>query len=123
MRIGRPADEVWALAGDPSRVAEWFPWIESCRVDGLERVVTLSSGLEVTERIVTLDPIQRRFQYEMKHPLCRSHLGTLDVIELGEGESLVVYGTEAQPATIALAIAGATDAALERLAAILEGND
>jgi hypothetical protein len=89
-------------------------------LDGLERVVTLTSGQEVAERVVTIDPLQRRFQYEMKSPLCRSHLGTLDVIELDDDECLVVYSTEAEPAAMALTIGGATGVALERLASILE---
>jgi hypothetical protein len=122
VRIARPAEEVWALVGDPARVAEWFPGIESCRVEGLQRVVTLSSGQEVTETIVTIDPLQRRFQYQMKSPLCRSHLGTLDVIGLGEHDCLVIYSTDADPATMALAIGGASGAALEHLATMLEGG-
>ena len=28
VRIARPPDEVWALVGDPARIAEWFPgWL------------------------------------------------------------------------------------------------
>src|SRR5580700_682626 len=82
IQIRRSAGVVWELAGDPARIHEWFPGIASSSVEGDERVVTLGSGQAVTEKIITLDPLQRRFQYVMNFPLCREHLGTLDVIEL-----------------------------------------
>ena len=45
IRIDRPADTVWALAGDPTRLHEWFPGIASCQVDGNIRTIVLDSGL------------------------------------------------------------------------------
>ena len=30
IRIARPADDVWALVGDPARLHEWFPGIVAC---------------------------------------------------------------------------------------------
>jgi hypothetical protein len=122
VRIRRPAEEVWELAGDPARVHEWFPGITSCSVQGDERMITTAGGQEINERILTLDPLQRRFQHETNWPLCRQHLGTLDVLELDEGSCLVVYGTDAEPATMALVIAGATGAALGRLRNLIEGG-
>ncbi len=121
VRIGRPAAEVWSLVGDPARVQEWFPGIESSRIEGDERVVTTAGGQTIRETIVTLDPLQRRFQYVLNLPLVRSHLATLDVIATGADECLVVYGTDAEPATLALTLSGATGAALDNLRAILEG--
>jgi uncharacterized protein YndB with AHSA1/START domain len=122
VHIHRPADEVWELVGDPSRVHEWFPGIVSCSVDGDERVITTGSGQTIAERVLTLDPLQRRFQYAMDSPMCRMHLGTVDVLELEERRCLVVYGTDADPATMALAIGGAAGAALEQLRELLEGG-
>jgi hypothetical protein len=120
VHIRRPANEVWELVGDPSRIHEWFPGIVSSSVDGDERVITTASGQTITERVLTLDPLQRRFQYAMESHLCRTHLGTVDVLELGERRCLVVYGTDADPATMALAIAGWAGAALEHLRELLE---
>jgi hypothetical protein len=120
VRISRPASRVWELVGDPARVQEWFPTIESSAVDGLHRMITLASGQVIDEDIVTLDPLQRRFQYEMHAPLCRTHLGTLDVVAIDDESCLVIYGTDAEPATMALTISGAVGAALEKLRAILE---
>ena len=121
VRIARPAEEVWALVGNPRRIAEWFPGIESATVEGASRTIVTSAGLSMPEVIVTNDPLQRRFQYRLQTPVIREHLSTLDVFDLGDGTSLVSYGADSDPATMALVIAGAAGAALQHLRSILEG--
>ena len=49
VRIDVAADVVWDLVGDPARLAEWFPGIESATVDGTTRVVVTGSGLPMPE--------------------------------------------------------------------------
>jgi len=122
VRIAVPASEVWALAGDPARLHEWFPGVVSCTVDGTTRQVTTASGISLPEQIVTDDPLQRRFQYRITAPIVREHLSTLDVIDLGNGTSLVVYAVDADPATMALILGGAAGNALEHLRALLEAK-
>lgn len=120
VRIDAPADEVWAMLGDPAAIPKWFPGIVDATVDGKTRVITTASGLPIPEEIVTLDPLLRRFQYRVQLPVVRSHLGTIDVFDLGDGTSLVSYGTDAEPDTFALVIGGATGPALEQLKRLLE---
>ncbi len=122
VRISRPPDEVWTLAGDPARIHEWFPGISSCTVDGDQRVVTTGSGLSFPEQILTVDRLQRRFQYRITAPFVAEHLGTVDVLDPGDGTALVVYSTDADPAVMALVVGGAAGSALERLRDILEGE-
>lgn len=121
VRIGCPPDQVWALVGDPARIQEWFPGIESSTVDGATRVIVTGSGIPMPEEIVTNDSIQRRFQYRITAPVVREHLSTIDVLDLGDGTSLVVYSADADPATMALVIAGAAGNALEHLRSLMEG--
>ena len=123
VRIARPPDEVWAIVGYPARIAEWFPGIDSATVDGDTRTIVTGSGLPMPERIVTCDPLQRRFQYRITTPMFREHLSTLDVLDLEDGTSLVVYAADADPSTMALVIAGAAGNALEHLRTIVEGTD
>ena len=124
VRIRRPAADVWALAGDAARLHEWFPGIASCTVDGTSRVVTTGTGLPLSEEILVDDPVQRRFQYRITAPIFRHHRGTIDVIDLRDGTSLVVYSTEADPRAMALTIGGGTAGALDELRRILEvGGD
>lgn len=122
MIIDRSADEVWGLVGDPTRIPEWFPGIVSCEVSGDERTIVTAGGTPIPERILTLDPLQRRFQYQIEAPICRFHLGTIDVVELGEGRCLVLYATDAEPATVALTIGGGTAAALRNLGDLFGGG-
>jgi hypothetical protein len=121
VRIACPPDDVWAIIGDPARIQEWFPGIESSTVDGTTRVIVTGSGLPMPEEIVTNDPLQRRFQYRITAPMVREHLSTLDVLDLGDGTSLVVYSADANPSTMALVIAGAAGNALEHLRTMMEG--
>jgi uncharacterized membrane protein len=119
VRIGRPADDIWALVGDPTRLDEWFPGIDSCTVDGDQRVIVTGSGLPMPEQLLTIDATQRRFQYRITSPLFKEHLGTIDVHDLEDGTSLVVYSTDANPAALALVIGGACRAALGHLAELM----
>ena len=122
LRIDRPPDEVWEIVGAPERLGEWFPGIEARMESPGERVVTTRSGLSFNESLLTVDRLQRRFQYRITNPFFREHLGTVDVIALDDGASLVVYGVDADPALMALVIGGAARAALERLRTKLEGR-
>lgn len=115
IRIDRPAADVWALAGDPTRIHEWFPGIVDCTVEGNVRVITSGTGMPMPEEILVNDHVQRRFQYRITAPLFAYHRGTIDVIDLGDETSLVVYSTDADPRTMALVISGGAAGALDEL--------
>lgn len=119
-RVRASADTVWELAGDPSRLQEWFPGVVDCQVDGDRRTITLASGLSLPEQILVHDHVQRRFQYSITAPLFRFHRGTLDVIDLGDDTCLVTYAADADPRTMALVIAGAAATGLDELARLTE---
>ena len=120
--IDSPADEVWALVGDPARLHEWFP-ITSCEVVGNKRWINLASGLRFEEDIITLDHDLRRFQYSIVNNLIvKSHLGTVDVIPDGPNRCMVMYGTDIDPEPMGLIIIGAAGAGLEKLKEIFAAN-
>lgn len=121
VHIKRAPNEVWAVVGDPTRIPEWFPGITAATVDGTTRVITTGSGIPIPEEILTQDAVQRRFQYRITGPMVKEHLSTLDVLDLGDGTSLVVYAADADPSTMALIIAGAAGNALQNLRTMLEG--
>ncbi len=118
--IAADADAAWRLLGDSARLAEWFPGVLACTIEGTTRTVTLASGLRLPEELITVDPIQRRLQYAVRLPVIRSHLSTLDVLDLDDGRCCCVYGADADPAVMALVIAGAAAEGLDRARAILE---
>ena len=116
------ADEAWAVVGQPETLHEWFPGIVDCTVEGDQRTITLRTGLSLDETILTNDPLQRRFQYRISGGLFREHLGSIDVIPLGERRCLVTYASDADPATMATVLGGATGGALVELRGRLEGG-
>ena len=122
VRINCPADDVWAIVGDPARVAEWFTGIERADISGNTRVVTTGSGLPMPEEIVTNDAILRRFQYRITVPVFVDHLSTIDVFDLAPDRCLVSYSCDADPAAMALIIGGAAGNALLTLRDLLEGS-
>lgn len=121
VRISAGADEVWAVVGAAERLAEWFPGIAHCSVEGDLRTVTTGSGLTLPERILTCDSIERRFQYRITAPLFAEHTSTIDVLDLGDGSCLAVYSVDAEPSVMALVIGGAGGNALANLKRLVEG--
>lgn len=118
-RIPADPEAVWAVVGAPERLAEWFPGVRSCEVEGAERIVELASGVHLVEEIVECDPRVRRLRYRITSggPIS-DHEATVDVIDEGNG-SLVVYTQRAEPPAMALVIGGACEEALDRLAAVV----
>ena len=114
------------MLGDPGSIHQWFPGIETCELgeddEGQFRTVTLGSGMQLVERIVTNDPLAHRFQYRISGGFFKEHLGTIDAIDLGDGTSLLVYGTDAKPDVMALVLGGASGAALEGLRDLIEAT-
>src|SRR5262245_13474625 len=122
IRIARPACDVWAMIGDPRRLAEWYPGITSCTVNGDCRLVVTGSGAPMPQQLLTVDPLQRRFQYRVAAPAFREHLATIDVYPLGDGTCLVAYAVDADPATMALVLGGSAGNALRNLRGLMEGE-
>jgi hypothetical protein len=119
-RISAPADVVWHVIAQPESIVNWFPGVVSCKVEGSMRTITLASGIVMPEEILTIDALQRRFAYHITAPLYRFHLGTIDVIELAERESLCVYSTTAEPDALALIVAGGSLGALAEIQRLAE---
>jgi hypothetical protein len=110
-------DALWRVISDAPRIADWFPAISASDGSAARRTVILGSGERLEELIVTNDSSLRRFQYSIAGgdlPVER-HLGTIDVIQLAPSQSLLVYGTEIEPAPLAEALGPAIEAAVDGL--------
>ena len=120
MHVRCSPEVAWGLVGDPSRLHEWFP-MESCRVEGDKRWVTLPSQLVLEEDIVLHDHDLLRLQHKIVNNfLITDHLSTLDVVDDGHGHCIIIYSTEVKPDVFALVIGGAAGEALENARRILE---
>ena len=60
--INRPADAVWAVVGDFGGIGAWMPGIESCDLDGDDRVLKMM-GMEIIERLERRDDEARELIY------------------------------------------------------------
>ena len=121
-RIARPADEVWKVVSDVAGIAAWFPGIEEATVVNGVRTCTIAGGITLVEDVVTVDDELRRFQYRITDGMpVESHLGTVDVIEDGDG-SFVVYSTEVTPDSLAGLMGPAVEGGVQGLKALLESK-
>ena len=126
--IDRPVDVVWQqIGGDPTALGGWFPGVVSVRLDEAAerptRIIETRRGFPIPEEIVLNDSTIRRFQYRITAPMFRHHLATVDVIAVDDHRSMIVYGTDAEPAVFALVIGGATGVAIDELKRQLESTD
>lgn len=122
--LDHPAEEVWTVVRDIGAICEWFPAMTGSRTVPGGRVVILSDGSMLEEEIVTLDDDLRRLQYRIRGgdlPV-KAHLGTVDVIELAQSRSLLVYGTDLEPAELAAAFDSAITEAVRGLGSFLAGR-
>lgn len=121
-RIARPADEVWKVVSDVSGISAWFPGIEEATAGDGTRSCTLAGGMVLEEDIVNVDDSLRRFQYRITSGMpVDHHLGTVDVLEDGDG-SLVVYSTEITPDSLADLMGPAIEGGVQGLKSQVEGN-
>ena len=114
-RVPVAPDVIWGIVGDAASIHRWFPGVRDCTVVGDVRTLHMANGMDMPEKILTVDPILRRFQYTITSPLYRMHLGTIDVIELGPQDSLIVYSTVSDPDVLALVVGGGTYFALDEI--------
>lgn len=114
-RINATVQTVWEIVQHPASIAEWFPGIVSCTVDGPHRVITTATGMDIAEEILTIDPVVHRFAYRITSAPFQFHLGTIDVIEITAHDSLCVYSTTAEPDVFALLVSGGTAGALDEI--------
>ncbi len=62
--IDKGADDVWAVVGDFGGIGGWMPGIESCRVEGDDRILD-TMGMTITEQLVSKDDAGRSLTYSI----------------------------------------------------------
>ena len=85
INIKKSPDEVWAVVGNFGGLADWLPGVESCRLEGDDRVLAMM-GMEITERLVSKDDAARQIVYGIVAgaPVER-HQATITVHPDGDG--------------------------------------
>ncbi len=87
--VGASPDEVWAKVGDFGGIKEYFPGIESCRLEGEDRVIGLF-GMEIRERLLARDDDSRTLTYSVVDGVpIDSHTATISVEPEGDGSHII----------------------------------
>jgi Polyketide cyclase / dehydrase and lipid transport len=119
--ISAAPDAVWALAGDFGGLDGWMPGVDSCRLEGDIRVLSVL-GMEISEKLVRRDDAERILEYSIiESPLAAEHhLGRVQVHDEGAG-SRVTWYVEVTPDQLTDLLLGTYQQALDTLKSHLEG--
>jgi mxaD protein len=89
-------DEVWKKVGDFGGIGDFFPGIDSFRLEGDDRVIGMF-GMEIRERLVSRDDATRTICYSVVDGVpIESHKATITVEPDGEG-SKVTWAYDVTP--------------------------
>jgi len=90
-------DAVWAKVGDFGGLREFFPGIESFRLEGEDRIIGMF-GMEIRERLLSRDEAARTISYSVVGgvPIER-HVATITVAPEGD-VSKVTWAYDVEPA-------------------------
>ena len=119
--IERPADDLWKVVRNFGGLAEWMPGIDSCRVEGDDRILEMM-GMELTETLLRLDDDARTLAYGItKSPMpIEHHEATIVVTQVDDRSSHVTYTVDVAPDSMTDVMSNAYAGALQSLKSRLE---
>jgi len=119
IELSTAPEQVFAVVGDFGSI-DWFPGIESCVVDGDDRILKMP-GLEITERLESRDEEARTITYRIVAGLpVVNHRATISVSSSGSG-SHVTWEVEIEPEDMRGLFQSTYQQALDALKARLDG--
>jgi carbon monoxide dehydrogenase subunit G len=118
--VSVPPEEAWSVAGSFDGIAEWFPGIESFRIEGDDRVIGMF-GMEIREHLIARDDAARVLEYSVVDgvPL-EAHRAKISVAPDGDG-SVVTWWYDVEPDEMAPIFGDTYQKALDAVAARLAG--
>jgi carbon monoxide dehydrogenase subunit G len=114
VKIDAAPDAVWQKVGDFGHLDEFFPGIESFRLEGDDRIIGMF-GMEIRERLLGKDDAARTITYSVVDgvPIDR-HTATISVEE-EDGGSRVIWAYDVSPDEMAPIFGDTYKAALAQL--------
>lgn len=97
-KLNVPAERVWHAIRCIGRLDIWFPFIDTCRVEGngpgaLRFMTIANNGGEIQDTIEKIDDIQRRLVY--RRPVSpfpvTDYTGTVEVFTSYDGFGIIVW--------------------------------
>jgi len=118
--IAGSPEAVWALAGDFGGVADWMPGMDSCRIEGENRILE-TMGMTITEKLVSRDDATMAITYSIVDGVpVESHEATITVTASDAG-SHVSWVVDAAPDEMADLMGTIYQQSLETLKSVVEG--
>ena len=97
--VGAAPEEVWKRVGDFAGIEDFFPGIDSFRMEGEDRIIGMF-GMEIRERLLSRDDATRTISYSVVDGVpIDSHQATITVEPHGEGSKAVSYTHLTLPTT------------------------
>jgi mxaD protein len=94
--VAAAPDEVWKKVGDFGGIADFFPGIDSFKLEGDDRVIGMF-GMEIRERLLARDEEARVLTYSVVEGVpVDSHTATISVEPEGDG-SKVIWAYDVTP--------------------------
>ena len=94
--VNASPDAVWEKIGDFGGIAGYFPGIESCTLEGDDRVLGLM-GMSIRERLTARDDATRTLTYSVIEGVpIESHTATITIEPEGDG-SKVTWSYDVTP--------------------------
>lgn len=98
IEIAASPEDVWALAGDPARIADWLPAIDTSCLEGDRRSCTLVDGGQIEERILEHSDAERRYRYEiLEGPMPVSAYNSSFEVRDHDGHAQVIWTADFEP--------------------------
>ncbi len=112
--VAAAPDEVWEKVGDFAGLKEFFPGIDTFRIEGDDRIIGMF-GMEIRERLLAKDDENRVITYSVVEGVpVDSHTATISVEPDGDG-SKVIWAYDVLPDEMAPVFGDTYKAALASL--------
>jgi len=114
-------DVIWSLVGQFGGIEDWLPDIDSCDVDGDQRVVH-TVGMTIHERLLHRDDALRTISYQIvESPIPLDHHRATISVTPDSGGARIGWSFEVRPDHFAPAFAQNYEGCLAFLAARFDG--
>ena len=104
--VAVPIDTAWAAWRDigavHQRLARGF--VVDCRMDGVDRIVTVANGFVAREVIVDVDDVRRRLAYSARSERLAHHHATFELSLDGRDRTRVVWVADLLPDSAAASV-------------------
>jgi carbon monoxide dehydrogenase subunit G len=93
--VAVPAEQAWALVGDPCGVPTWYALYENCTLEGSTRTLARADGAVLVEELLTRDDAAMTYSYAVTAGLpLAEHEASFTVVPTDSG-CRVVWRTHA----------------------------